>query len=402
MNNLLQTLQGINWDFSDYTSARYPLDLNSIYTYPASMVPLIPKFLIALLTKKGDVVLDPFGGKGTTSVEAVKQGRLPVYNDLNPFASEIPEALFYAIRFCIDDIDIHKDEENKIAKHTIPMEYLRTFIIERGIDEDVFAWYHPKTLEELFAIFELMYQEKSNNQRIFQVRKLALSSILKQASSQSGHLSYIADNCKPKKLIYRNANRLYVNKMEQIVLAAQDTVKQFSLANPNDSLSDILEKARIVSGDAKKLEWIADSSINFVLTSPPYLGAQDYIKSMRLTNLFFPNQEGFQITPNYESGPRSKRHSKPELVVPNFYSDMNCAFSEIERVLVPKGFFCLVFGSGSSKLSTSVNSISDLRSYIINSHHFSEIYHVTRNIGKRFNRFSGVNNEDIIIFQKKN
>ena len=62
MEDVLQTLQGINWDFSDYNSSKYPLDINSIPWYPATLVPPIPKFLIALLTKPGDIVFDPFGG----------------------------------------------------------------------------------------------------------------------------------------------------------------------------------------------------------------------------------------------------------------------------------------------------------------------------------------------------
>ena len=75
MENLIQTLKQVNWDFSDYNSQRFPLDVNSISWYPATFPPPIPKFLIALLTEPGDVVFDPFGGSGTTVIEAIKQNR---------------------------------------------------------------------------------------------------------------------------------------------------------------------------------------------------------------------------------------------------------------------------------------------------------------------------------------
>ena len=83
MEKLKQTLSQINWNFPDYNSTKYPLDINSIPWYPATFPAPIPKFLIALLTSEGDIVLDPFGGKGTTCVESLKQNRVSYYNDLN-------------------------------------------------------------------------------------------------------------------------------------------------------------------------------------------------------------------------------------------------------------------------------------------------------------------------------
>jgi len=402
MDNLQQTLQGINWNFSDYNSAKYPLDINSIPWYPATFIPPIPKFLIALLTKSGDTVLDPFGGKGTTAIETIKQNRFPLYNDLNPFAAEITTALLYAIKSHINGNTFPDDEEAYLGECIVPIESEEAFISRCGISNDVFKWYDANTLTEIFSIVNLMYLDQENNTELFYVRKLALSSILKQASSQPGHFTYITDNCKPAKLIYKNAKKLYVNKMVQIKLAAQDMIKQFSLTNPDGSLSTVLDEAKIVTGDARNMGWINSLSVNLVITSPPYLCAQDYIKTMRLTNLFFPDQEGFDITPKKEIGPRNKRRSKAELVIPNYYSDMDRVFSEIERVLVPKGFFCLIIGQGKSKITAEYDTISDLCDIIKQKHRLNEIYHVTRKIGNRVIQVGGVDTEDIIVFQKTN
>jgi DNA modification methylase len=401
MDDLIQTLQGINWNFSDYNSSKYPLDINSIPWYPATFIPPIPKFLIALLTMPGETVLDPFGGKGTTAVEAVKQGRFPIYNDLNPFASEITSAIFYAIHCCIEDAEFLSDEDVILAHFAVPESSLESFVLEHGINKDVFGWYDSKSLVELFTIINLMLSEQAKNEKLFYVRKLALSSILKPASSQLGHFTYVTDNCKPSKLIYKDAKKLYIDRVRQIVLAAQDLIKQFSLTNPNDTLTDILEKVRIITGDARKLNWINDMSINLVLTSPPYLCAQDYIKTMRLTNLFFPDKEGFEEISKHEIGPRSKRHSKANVVVSDFYSDMNLVFSEIQRVLVPGGYFCLSIGQGKARITESYDTVSDLSRYIKEIHGLVEIHHVKRKISSRVIQVGGVDKEDIIIFQKK-
>ena len=96
---------------------KFPLDINSIPWYPATLPPPIPKFLIALLTKDNDIVFDPFGGKGTTAIEAIKQNRRFCYNDLNPYAVDIitemvniiksyhKTAVFHRAIDCVNDID---------------------------------------------------------------------------------------------------------------------------------------------------------------------------------------------------------------------------------------------------------------------------------------------------------
>ena len=46
---------------------------------------LEPKF-IEKYTKEGDVVYDPFGGRGTTAIEAALMGRNIIQNDINPIS----------------------------------------------------------------------------------------------------------------------------------------------------------------------------------------------------------------------------------------------------------------------------------------------------------------------------
>ena len=51
-------------------------------SFPASLV----HAFIARYTRPGDVVLDPFSGRGTTPLQACAEGRIGAGNDLNPFA----------------------------------------------------------------------------------------------------------------------------------------------------------------------------------------------------------------------------------------------------------------------------------------------------------------------------
>src|SRR6266496_4940560 len=61
---------------------------NSLHeiSYRACFKPQLPRFFIERLTRPGDVVYDPFMGRGTTPVEAALLGRIPFGNDINPLS----------------------------------------------------------------------------------------------------------------------------------------------------------------------------------------------------------------------------------------------------------------------------------------------------------------------------
>ena len=55
-------------------------------SYLASFPAALAHAFIARWSRPGDVVLDPFSGRGTTALQACAEGRIGVGNDLNPFA----------------------------------------------------------------------------------------------------------------------------------------------------------------------------------------------------------------------------------------------------------------------------------------------------------------------------
>jgi hypothetical protein len=55
-------------------------------SYLASFPASLTHAFIARYTRPGDVVLDPFSGRGTAPLQAIAEGRIGVGNDLNPFA----------------------------------------------------------------------------------------------------------------------------------------------------------------------------------------------------------------------------------------------------------------------------------------------------------------------------
>src|SRR5688572_12181440 len=60
--------------------------LHPMCSYLASFPAALAHAFIARYSRPGDVVLDPFSGRGTTPLQAAAEGRIGVGNDLNPFA----------------------------------------------------------------------------------------------------------------------------------------------------------------------------------------------------------------------------------------------------------------------------------------------------------------------------
>ena len=61
-------------------------------SYRACFKPQLPRFFISRLTEPGDVVFDPFMGRGTTLLEAALHGRQTLGNDVNPLSRLLLEA----------------------------------------------------------------------------------------------------------------------------------------------------------------------------------------------------------------------------------------------------------------------------------------------------------------------
>lgn len=65
---------------------RWGHPLHSLCSYFAMFPPQVPRVFIEWLTQAGDVVYDPFSGRGTAPLEACRLGRVGVGSDANPLA----------------------------------------------------------------------------------------------------------------------------------------------------------------------------------------------------------------------------------------------------------------------------------------------------------------------------
>jgi hypothetical protein len=83
---IIDALRAVDWDFSGADTLGGG---HGLHPYPAKFPPQIPRTLIELLSQRGELVLDCFGGSGTTALEALLAGRRAASLDANPVGSLI-------------------------------------------------------------------------------------------------------------------------------------------------------------------------------------------------------------------------------------------------------------------------------------------------------------------------
>jgi len=72
-----------SWSFSEVTRKETSYITHGYHRYPAKFIPQVVSRLIVKYSIKKDLVVDPFGGCGTTLVESKVMGRLSVGVDIN-------------------------------------------------------------------------------------------------------------------------------------------------------------------------------------------------------------------------------------------------------------------------------------------------------------------------------
>ena len=100
-DRVAEAFQAVDWSFSN---AETGFLTHALHPYPAKFIPQIPGYCIRLLSTPGELVLDPFGGSGTTALEAIRLGRRALSIDANPLGTLIGQ-----VKTCNLDADAAMD-----------------------------------------------------------------------------------------------------------------------------------------------------------------------------------------------------------------------------------------------------------------------------------------------------
>jgi hypothetical protein len=235
-------------------------------SYRACYKPQLPRLFIEKLTGPGELVYDPFAGRGTTAVEAALLGRRVASNDINPLSR-----LLAAPRLAPPDPEAVAERLGRIPLHGAP----------DGLDLSMF--YHPATEAELRALRAWLLERAALGLDDALDRWIRMVATNRLTGHSPGFFSVYtlppnqAASAAQQRLInqkraqtppYRNTRELILKKTRQL---------QKGLTGPERAnLAAAAGSARFLTGDARRTPELADGSVALTVTSPPFLDVVQY------------------------------------------------------------------------------------------------------------------------------
>ncbi len=240
------------------------------FYYPAKFIPQVPRFCLKEYTSEDDWVIDPFAGSGTVGLEAVLNKRNAVLLDINPLINHIVPL---KIQFRDSQID-----KQTLARKLDEMRQSKTKFVPNWSNLEY--WYDKDVLSALTKYWGWLKQQNDNPYtRIIQAALL-------KASKQFSYAEHKA----PK--LFKSKTKLA--EMESLLQRDwKEALDELIYETAFDTYSRVKLLARTVGQqECKTVFYGGIDSSNFVLnsdieakaiiTSPPYLQAQEYIRTSKL------------------------------------------------------------------------------------------------------------------------
>jgi DNA modification methylase len=237
--------------------------IHGFHTYPARMHPTTAARLVrALAPEARATVLDPFCGSGTVVVEAMIAGRRGIGVDLNPLAVRLagfkigrrdPAFLESIVKTAAATTAFADDRRVRRAGAT-----------HRYAPDDVQS-FDPHVLLELDSLRAGLRELSKDERELREALELVLSSILVKVSSRVSDTSTARA---PRRIAAGFTAKLFARKANEVArrLSALDALV------PADAPA-----ARVALDDATRLRSIPASSVDAIITSPPYASTHDYL-----------------------------------------------------------------------------------------------------------------------------
>ncbi len=373
------------YEFSEFwTSAQRQANRLHEVSYRACFKPQLPKYFIDRYTEVGDVVYDPFAGRGTTAIESALNGRNVASNDVNPLSVVLTRP-----RLEVPHLHEISSRLNQIPKTS------------DGTDDfDLSMFFHPDTLSEILSLRSYLIERQTDGTEDYIDRWLRMVAINRLTGHSPGFFSVYS--LPPNQAVSRQ-RQVQINAKRNQAPTYRDTHdliwrKSKALSAQLDeracaTLRSAASQAVFLSEDAANTPQLSDESVQLIVTSPPFLDVVQYADDNWMRTWFA----------GIDADAVSKRITMSR-TVEDWQEKMGRVFEELSRVTRPGGAIAFEVGevrNGRVNLEEAVIPIGiesglSLEKVMINEQRFSK----TSNIWGVKNNDAGTNTNRIVVFRK--
>lgn len=237
--------------------------------YPTRYISAVPRFAINAYSKIGDTVLDPFCGSGTTAIEAMLLGRNAVSIDIDPFAR-----LLIKVKTTVysdDDIDFLETVINKMKGMQPETEKNYPLPDIPNIDK----WFCERSKAGLSFFKSTVDDLAADNNKIKDYLYVVIAGIIRKVSN--------ADEVSPKPYVSTRFPKTPADPYE-LFYKTEDMYREAIIEFSRDVSPFNCSSVILDSRDARVID--ADQAVDLAVTSPPYINAYDYIRSLRFEDMW--------------------------------------------------------------------------------------------------------------------
>jgi hypothetical protein len=353
-------------------------------SYRACFKPQLPAYFIDRLSADGDLVYDPFSGRGTTAVEAALRARRVVANDINPLS-----AIFARPRLEVPHVS---EVDARLSAIDLGQKTRSTL--------DLSMFFHPDTERELLnlrAYLNARRRSRSEDSIDRWIRMVATNRL-------TGHSpGFFSVYTLPPNQAVSAENQIKINQrldqkppyrdVRELILKKSIQLQSGLTATERDRLRRAAAHARFLEGSAVATRGISDGSVQLTVTSPPFLDVVQYTKDNWLRCWF-----------NGLNAADIGRRMNLSRSVEDWSATMQAVFVELYRITRPGGWVAFEVGEvrrGAVRLEEIVAPLGtaagfECQAVLINSQRFTK----TANIWGVSNNRLGTNTNRIAIFRK--
>jgi len=368
-----------DWNFEELGIKNTQYLTHFFHHWTAKFIPQIPQNIIMKYGKKGDIVLDPFVGCGTTLVESKLLGYDSYGIDINPLAIKICQAKINEINNTLLVKFLDWLDTFKIIYQQSSNDRQLELFEEKELPKDpnLFdsskAWFRDDVAKCIKLILQEISTYDSGTKNFIEI---GLSDLLKGMSNARSDRT-VPSLPKESKYYDKKHDRWMDNDTRSInvfqrlssqLKRMQRTLQRFHRMVSNKVICQpILSDARYLKKFVKKA--------NIIVTSPPYWSAQNYQKlhflSFKVLGLNTPGE--------MEIGRKSSE----------YLGDMEKTIKQISEIL--DGFFAIVIGESKKDIHEEIKKV-------IMKHGMKEKETIKRNIYNHTFFAKAVTQEYIYIF----